>query len=285
MAMRESLSLSFYLPRSHRTFAADMLRSLETYATAAGPALGMCFNDDGNAEALDDARWAHVRSKMLAARGALVQLADVSPYEERFWFEYHGKNDTTRFLPDQISVMRCWFPTEYLEEHGPSHLRALALEMLGSLPVHSGSLALSLNPLNVSAGLKPSLGELALRYPGLSLDNISSVVLHLGTRVKDISWLTFLGQPALGEVGGVAGLRARLRSPDTTIEELPSDRVVITLGEWPDAGDIQEGRTLPAYRELARALEPVLYREQDEYWQDPYSSPEEMRRVERRFLD
>src|ERR1043165_1495938 len=151
MAMREMLRLSFYLPRAHRTFAADMLRSLETYATAAGPALGMYYNDEGDAEALDDARWAHVRSRMLGAQGPLVELADVSPSEERFGFEYHGKNDTTPFLPDQISVMRCWFPTEYLEERGPSHLRALALEMLGSLPVHSGNLALSLNPLNASA--------------------------------------------------------------------------------------------------------------------------------------
>jgi hypothetical protein len=31
-------------------------------------------------------------------------------------------------------------------------------------------------------------------------------------------------------------------------------------GEWPEAGDLEHGHTLPAYRELARVLEPWSYR-------------------------
>jgi hypothetical protein len=97
--------------------------------------------------------------------------------------------------------------------------------------------------------------------------------------------MTFLGQPTLGEVGGVACLRARLRSPETTIEELPGDRAVITLGEWPDSGDTREGRLLPSYRELTQVLLPILYREEREHWQAPFDTPEELRRWQRRFLD
>jgi hypothetical protein len=86
----------------------------------------------------------------------------------------------------------------------------------------------------------------------------------------------------LGEVGGSVALRSRLRSPGTTVQELDGDRAVVTLGEWPEAGDTEQGRTLPAYRELARVLEPWLY-EGPRFEQD--FSPEERRRWVRRFLD
>jgi Protein of unknown function (DUF3396) len=42
-------------------------------------------------------------------------------------------------------------------------------------------------------------------------------------------------------------------------QELTGERVVVTLGTWPEAGDTQQGHTLPAWRELARVLEPWLY--------------------------
>ncbi|HLM43445.1 MAG TPA: type VI immunity family protein, partial [Myxococcaceae bacterium] len=77
--------------------------------------------------------------------------------------------------------------------------------------------------------------------------------------------------PVLGELGGAAGLRARLHSPGTTVQELEGERVVVTLGPSPDAGDTEQGRTLPAYRELARVLEPWLYLTSSQW--------------ERRFLD
>ncbi|MFY0576656.1 type VI immunity family protein [Cystobacter fuscus] len=35
-------------------------------------------------------------------------------------------------------------------------------------------------------------------------------------------------------------------------------RAVVALGPWPEAGDLRQGQTLPAYRELARVLEPWL---------------------------
>jgi hypothetical protein len=66
------------------------------------------------------------------------------------------------------------------------------------------------------------------------------------------------------------------------VQELATDKVVITLGEWPEAGDLERGEVLPAYRELARVLEPWLF-------PSPYRmlhrSMEETRRWERRFLD
>ncbi|MBN1203371.1 MAG: DUF3396 domain-containing protein, partial [Myxococcaceae bacterium] len=86
----------------------------------------------------------------------------------------------------------------------------------------------------------------------------------------------------LGELGGAAGLRARLHSPGTTVQELAGDKVAITLGAWPEAGDAERGEGLPAYRELARVLEPWLFHQDGRVL---YQSREETRRWERRFLD
>jgi hypothetical protein len=89
--------------------------------------------------------------------------------------------------------------------------------------------------------------------------------------------MNFLGQPVLGALGGAAGLRTRLHSPDTTVQELGNEQAVVTLGQWPEAGDLEQGHTLPAYRELAHVLEPWLYLDRH--------SDEDLRRWERRFLD
>jgi hypothetical protein len=67
-----------------------------------------------------------------------------------------------------------------------------------------------------------------------------------------------------------------------TLQELDGGRAVVTLGKWPEAGDTQQGHTLPAYRELARVLEPWLYMKRalrDDFRED------DLRRWERRFLD
>jgi hypothetical protein len=64
---------------------------------------------------------------------------------------------------------------------------------------------------------------------------------------------------------------------------LDGERAVVTLGPWPEAGDTEQSNTLPAYRELARVLEPWLYH--DPPVQDDDFTPEDMLRWERRFLD
>ncbi|WNG46483.1 DUF3396 domain-containing protein [Archangium minus] len=154
----------------------------------------------------------------------------------------------------------------------------MALELAAPLPFCSGHAGLAFNRL----GTPPELQHLRFRYPGMDVPNLMRLSWNIGTRVKGPSWLTFLGQPVLGELGGTAGLRSRLSSPDITVQEMEGERAVVTLGEWPEAGDTEQGRYLPLYRELARVLEPWLYQEPPS--RDSIAA-EEMHRWERRFLD
>jgi hypothetical protein len=135
--------------------------------------------------------------------------------------------------------------------------------------------------------------ELA-RYPGIDLRTAWLPPTRMGVQVDGVHWLNFLAQPVLGQLGGAAALRSRLHAPETTVNELDENRVAVSLGERPEAGDLSAGRTLPAYRELARVLEPWLeplmicrrtWSDEPPRYSSLHFTEEEARRWWRRFLD
>jgi hypothetical protein len=116
----------------------------------------------------------------------------------------------------------------------------------------------------------------------------------MGHHVDGVHWLNFLGPPTLTRLGGATALKSRLDFAETTLVELDEQRVLVSLGERPEAGDLATGMNLPAYRELARVLEPWL---EPLFLQPPWETAEgarytklllteeEARRWWRRFLD
>ncbi|HSP79761.1 MAG TPA: type VI immunity family protein, partial [Myxococcaceae bacterium] len=184
-------------------------------------------------------------------------------------------------VEDEVSLVSFSWPVEYLEEHGPGWMRELAMELASLLPFSSGHVGLAFSSISTFDVSLEGIREEAMRYPGL---DVTHGQVSLGARVDGVHWLDFLGPPVLGELGGAAGLRGRLHAAETTVQELDGERAVVTLGKWPEAGDLAQGRDLPAYRELARVLEPWLYACPPEREFDG-ATPEETRRWWRRFLD
>ena len=286
LLVRDGLTICFYLRRSHQEVAQAVLRSLESYLRVVGEdSLGWYVDTEGEMQRLEGEGWKHIRRELLEARSPMIQLRESPGGASAYAFEYHGKwlEDPRRAQASQAVSAACfWLPTEFLEAHGPERVRALALEMAALLPFGSGHAGLSFNALTgLLSGPEP-WRRMAFRYPGMDLLELGELSLHLGARVRAPHWLTFLGQPVVGELGGAEGLRARLSSPGTAVESLEGDRIAVTLGHGPEAGDLEAGRDLPRYRELARVLEPWLY-------QRPVAprdlSAEHRRRWERRFLD
>lgn len=284
--LRECVTLAFYMRRSHGEVHAGILHALETYLHAVGPrALGWYVDTEGEWKELDEAGHASVRQRLIHPRGATLELAGAPDDLTGYGLTYRGRPLDVSSSPDardEVCMVTFSLPTEHLERVGAEAVRALALKLGEGLPFDSGHMGLALQFPGWTHDNTPLLRDSGLRYPGLDIPE-RSLALHLGTRVKGAHWLTFLGQPVLGPLGGVGGLRARLRSPDTTVEALGEGRAVISLGPRPEAGDRERGLLLPAYRELARLLEPWLYTEQRCPWGN--LSPEELRRWERRFLD
>lgn len=287
LRVRESVCISFYMRRPHREVSQDVLRSLERYRQAIGhQKLAWYPDDQGDWQELDAKGWERQLAEVLDPRGCTIWLDETPSAVTGYKFTYRGwPLDALPFNKDPgvVCAVSFWLPTEFLEAHGPGRVRELALELGARLPFTSGHAGLCLQFPEQVLGYTESLRNPCFRYPGLDMPLTESIHLNLGLRIKGTHWLTFLGQPVLGRLGGATGLRERLRSPGTTVQELEAGRVVVTLGEWPEAGDLEEGRTLPAYRELAHVLKPWRYPLRKRYWSG--FTEEDVRRWDRRFLD
>ncbi|HYO58273.1 DUF3396 domain-containing protein [Archangium sp.] len=286
LLIRDGLTLTFFMRHSHAAISQAVHQALETYLRAVGPdSLALYADEEGYYQSLDGAGWALVHGNMQHPRMAMIDLSGAANDPQSYRFVYRGRlleGPSLKNQPGAVSAVSFWLPTEYIEEHGPERVRELALELASPLPFCSGNAGLSFNCATSLVGMPGEAHKLRFRYPGMDVPDGSWVSLHIGTRVRGPSWLTFLGQPVLGELGGASGLRARLHHPDTTVQELAGDRAVVSLGPWPEAGDTEQGHVLPAYRELARVLEPWLHHEPHLHASQPI---EDTRRWERRFLD
>jgi hypothetical protein len=154
------------------------------------------------------------------------------------------------------------FPTEYLLEHGHAVARTLALDPARVLPLHFADASLAfVCPHGHSYSARRELLGLLSRYLGMDFYRLDDASRAIGTRARGAYWLTFLGQPLLGQLGGLEPLRHKLSFPEVTLQPLEGERLLITLGEWPEAIDTAKEAYVPQYRALAHLLEPFLYEE------------------------
>ncbi|MFP2905734.1 type VI immunity family protein [Pyxidicoccus sp. 3LFB2] len=273
LVVRDGVILCFFMRRSHGEVFSAVWRALQIYQRAipAG-SLNWYVSPDGDMLPLDGQGWEHIRAKMLERpRGLewLVELSEDPGEAGGYQFSYDGRKlDDPMFSHDDgaTSAVAFSFPTEYLLEHGPGHLRALALELGRELPFSFGyaSLAFISHPRAWSSVLQQLLG-LFHRYWGLDLHDLDEASRNIGTGARGAFWLTFLGEPLLGQLGGTEGLRQRLSFPEVTFEPMEGARLLLTLGAWPDAMDTEQAAPPACYRALARLLEPHLREERADW--------------------
>lgn len=281
---QEDVSICFYLPKSTTEVVPAISAALQIYLDAIGPlTLNHYLGDDGEWWRLDDDGWAAVRGQLHDPLRALVSLANDAPYPEKYEFGYDGKDIHARiFSRNPGPVTAIWFvlPLSWLKTHGPQRVRELALALAAPLPFSSGHVGLSVTGFLEVVRIMDEVVPQLLPHPGVDVMNLSQTALEIGTRLRVPHWLTFIGDPALSEMGGPDFLRAQLHTPGTTVESLDASRAVVTLGPAPEGGGPDQ--PLPAYHELARVLEPWAYH--------PASCPgfspaEAFHKWDRRFLD
>ncbi|NTX13043.1 DUF3396 domain-containing protein [Myxococcus sp. CA051A] len=288
LVLRDGLTFCFYFHRAHEGLGPAILQALERFQRALPPqTLTLQPDSEGYWRTLKPSDWEHIQRSLLQDEWPQVTLISDSKGVPEFSFSYSGVPMDVTTRGDSIGrscVATFSLPTEYLEQQGPESVRELALEIAASLPFTSGYASLCFNALMDLIGVRQRVRELAFSYPGMEIID-DSVSQDIGSRVRGAHWLTFLGQPLLSALGGASKLRARLSTSGTQVLELDGERAVVSLGTWPEAGDSTRGATLPAYRELARILEPWLYHRDSDTLYDPDFPPEEQLRWERRFLD
>jgi hypothetical protein len=213
---------------------------------------------------LDDSGWKHIRETILERPGAFACHVDLWQFEYEvggYNFEYNGYQLDPLFVYDERVACAIAFslPTDYLLEHGAEKVRALAIELSRELPFSFGYASFALvSPSGLWYPHRMQLLPLLERYLGLDLYHLEITSERIGTGARGAYWLTFLGQPLLGQLGGLEGLRGKLPFPEVSFQPLEGERLLLTLGEWPDPIDTREELYLPHYRVLARLLEPYF---------------------------
>ncbi|WP_267576924.1 type VI immunity family protein [Corallococcus sp. bb12-1] len=283
--LQEGICISFYMHRSHQEMGHSVLRALDVYLEAVGRDVLRWYPDtEGDWQELTAEAWAVQRTALREASAPRLQLTDRPSGVADHEFNYQGQDQGALSEEDAaraVCAISCWLPTAFLERQGPARVQRLASELATVLPFDSGHAGLAFHALSQLSGVRERLEQERILYPGMDVPD-EDASRYLGTRVRGIHWMNFLGPPVLGELGGAEALRARLTHPGTAVQPLGEDRTVVILGDAPDAGDTSQGSVLPAYRELARVLEPWLTSREAAR---PFRENGALRRWERRFLD
>lgn len=287
LAAQDGLVISFYLHRSPGEVAPAVWRALQLYLRVSPPkTLNWYVSDEGDMAPLDEAGWEQIRQYLLDPpwSGAWAIELSESPSEAgSYQFEYYGRRLGDPLYTDPITSVSFTFPTQYLRTHGALRMLALALELAEELPFNFGYVS----PAIVSphgywtSGDWRQLEALLTRYPSLDLYHASAYSSIIGTHALSPAWLTFLGQPLLGQLGGIDALRNALPFPEVSLLPMVRDRVLVTLDEWPAPIDTQREAVPPQYRALARLMEPFLFQYEGEELL-PYQ--QDTNRWVRRFL-
>jgi hypothetical protein len=313
---REVIRFAFYLPHDHPDIASGVSLALDSYMQAVGEGsetINEAFVDDDEGAPLSPERWSAIRRRLRPERywrfaddysEAYANRVEKRRYETQIFltsgearngysFRYRARIPWRTPAPNKVSLLTATVPTEYLESHGPARVAELARIMASHLAFATGHAGLSLQLYWPLRSTDDSLRAAAFRYPGLDLRPAWLWEEDVGFHVDGVHWLNLFAPPVLEKLGGASALRERLGSEDTVVEKLDGDRVVVALGEWPESGDLHQGRSLPAYRELAHVLEPLLEpleRSSSVTWMAAGNSfmrftEEEALRWWRRFLD
>jgi hypothetical protein len=255
--------------RSHHEVAPAVWRALQAYRRATPlQSLAWYGSDDGDTLPLDDKGWEHIRWQILERKRFAACYADLeeNPSEVGgYHFEYRGRQlEDPNFSHNEgaTCAVAFTFPTEYLLEHGPGHLRTLALELGRELPFSFGYASLAaISPHGMWYAARRQLLPFLSRYLGLDFYRLGEMSLIIGTRARGAYWLTFLGQPLLGQLGGLEVLRHKLPGPEVSLQPLDGERLLITLSQWPEVIDTEQQFFPAQYRDLALLLEPFFYEE------------------------
>ncbi|GMU01793.1 hypothetical protein KH5H1_59130 [Corallococcus caeni] len=270
LAAQDGLVVSFYLHRSPEEVAPAIWRSLQRYLQVIPPkTLNWYVSDEGDMAPLDDAGWEQIRQYLLEPpwSGAWAIELSESPSEAgSYQFEYYGRRLGDPLYKDPATSVSFAFPTQDLREHGALRMRALALELSEELPFNFGYVSPAIvSPHGYwSSGDGHLLETLLTRYPSLDLYHASAYSSVIGAHALSPAWLTFLGQPLLGQLGGINALRNALPFPEVSLLPMVGDRVLVTLDEWPAPIDIEREAIPPQYRALARLMEPFFFQYQGE---------------------
>lgn len=172
-------------------------------------------------------------------------------------FKYHP--DDALYSESNTPFLRVATPSQSIEKNPADYLKTTK-HLCDLLPYLSGHVGycLEISPYYESQAYGAAY-PLAMRHPGTNIaSDHATWPLRDEKGVETVNWLTLIGELPLAKLGGVEGLRKELRNSEH-IEVLETRHgVIVKAGDAPQLGDVNRRDNLPLYREVYRALKPVL---------------------------
>lgn len=284
----DALVIAFFLNASHTQTAESVLEAIDAFVAFAGlSGFRYSLDEEGEAEILTPAAYQALRARFLqgakdTGEGGIRLVGDEVHLTGMRVYHY-GQDLPRPKWPHWRNVLTFHLSRSAYLEKGPSEVRGFARTVAQRLPFSFGYASpcvLYHQEINVAA-------KLARRFPGMDILNQTAAAASLNDKVAGVYWLSFFG-PTLGSaLGGAQRVRAAL-SGVAEVTELSDGKVELAIGEEPEVGDRNRKLELPAYRVVARFLEPYLdIPEVVYFFEDDGITPDRQAMVDwhRRFLD
>jgi hypothetical protein len=159
-------------------------------------------------------------------------------------------------FPGSPGWVRLMLPLEFISS-GVDRFISLARSAAEKLQFLSGTGGYAVNVKRDYLS-KLENGRIALiskRFPGVDIGRPLFFSSFLSQSIKCVNWLTFIGDWAVDELGGIATIKSRL-GKDIVVHELPHG-LMIQAGPGPRFGDVNRREELPFYRKVGQVVKPL----------------------------
>lgn len=160
-----------------------------------------------------------------------------------------------------LSYIKFSLPMTWFVSHKGSFQELLLSACSAAHPEHGyGGLGLNESPkLAIKVRYEPTVYSIALRFPGLEVDEPTSHLNFLQNGIKGGNWLTVLSDPYVQELGGLSQLENNLGNK--FLIRSYQGGIIIQTGARPQMGDTEKGQIPGDYVRLAAVLKPIRVKE------------------------
>lgn len=169
---------------------------------------------------------------------------DVSPAD--YYLEYNGFATDRPVFKNRASFLFFWLPWKvFLKD--PDTAIELVLDVGQNLPLSCGHADCAL------IGKQIRKQQIARRYVGIDISDISSTAIDLADKASGAYWLSMVNRDLAERLGGVEAMR-RLLPSKIRVAEMSDGKVALFLSDLPERGDRNNREVLPSYEAFARLL-------------------------------
>jgi hypothetical protein len=156
-------------------------------------------------------------------------------------------------------LVRLMLPVEFVAEDAAAFVD-VAKTACDELMLWSGTGGFALNMIPNYPGDLPNrrVAFVANRFLGIDVEPFGALASSADKGIKNINWLTLVGDVFLARAGGRDAVRDRLRSLAGVVVHDLQDGIMIQAGPRPAFGDVNRGERLELYHDIGRTLRPLM---------------------------